>query len=100
MLMTPKSLLRHPQCKSEWKELQPPHRFMRVIPADAKARNPAKVVFCSGKFYYELLEQSAAAAASSVALIRLEQLAPFPFQEVVFAACFWDNICVILITVE
>lgn len=87
--MTPKSLLRHPKCRSDWKELQPPHRFMRVIPNDndplkgPEQPQVRKVIFCSGKIYYELVEQRESMQTSGIAVIRLEQLAPFPFQEVV-----------------
>ncbi|GJQ08929.1 hypothetical protein GpartN1_g720.t1 [Galdieria partita] len=88
ILMTPKSLLRHPQCKSDWKQFQPPHRFMRVIPTyhslvSSSSDQVGKIIFCSGKFYYDLLEQQESMQSCSVVLIRLEQLAPFPFQEVI-----------------
>ncbi|EME31689.1 2-oxoglutarate dehydrogenase E1 component isoform 1 [Galdieria sulphuraria] len=58
---------------------------MRVIPDDSKLPKDQvdKVIFCSGKFYFDLLEQRESMPSSSAVLIRLEQLAPFPFQEVV-----------------
>ena len=62
-------------------------RFHRVYPeqhgdtlvAGDKMR---KVVFCSGKIYYELLKQRRADGCDDVALVRLEQFSPFPFNEV------------------
>jgi len=76
VVMSPKSLLRHPRVKSSMEELaegsfQPIIPDNDVIPTDVK-----KVVFCSGKLYYELLEEREAQKADHVALVRIEQLYP------------------------
>merc|ERR1712136_200965 len=61
VIMTPKSLLRHPDCKSSFDELLPGTEFQRMILDDGPAsQNPAdisKVLFCTGKVYYELLKE-------------------------------------------
>ncbi len=56
--MTPKSLLRHPECKSSFDEMTPGTEFRRVIPETGPAAdNPdgvKRLVFCTGKVYYDL----------------------------------------------
>lgn len=82
VVMSPKSLLRHPLAVSSLEELST-GVFHNVIgevdelDADAVER----VVFCSGKVYYELLEQRRKNEQTNVAIIRVEQLYPFPEEE-------------------
>jgi 2-oxoglutarate dehydrogenase E1 component len=78
VMMTPKSLLRHPLVKSSLEELGQ-GAFTEVID-DAVVANPAKVervVFCTGKFYYDLAEHRQKSGDERVALVRLEQVYPF-----------------------
>ena len=76
VVMSPKSLLRHQRVKSSLEELAE-GTFQHVIPDnDVNAEEVTKVVFCSGKLYYELLEEREAQKADQVALIRIEQLYP------------------------
>jgi 2-oxoglutarate dehydrogenase E1 component len=78
VVMTPKSLLRHPRVVSPLDELQN-GRFQRVIPdASEKTANVHRVLMCSGKIYYELLEKKESLERDDVAIIRLEQLYPLP----------------------
>lgn len=82
VVMSPKSLLRHPECVSSIKAFGQ-GGFKEVI--DDEEVNPKDVkrlVFCSGKFYYNMLEQRRKNKAYSVALVRLEQLFPFPKEQV------------------
>ena len=80
ILMTPKSLLRHPLAVSDLKELSQ-GRFSAVFD-DAKAPASVKtVIFCSGKIYYPLLGRRQENKAADVAIIRVEQLYPFPEKE-------------------
>ena len=82
VVMTPKSLLRHKQSTSALRELAD-GQFQNIID-DADAGQPARirrVVFCSGKVYFDLLEQRGASKIGEVALVRLEQLYPFPTDE-------------------
>ena len=82
IVMAPKSLLRHRLCVSRIAEMGPGTYFDRVIgerdeiAADAEVR---RVVMCSGKVYYELLAERASRGITDIALLRLEQLYPFPF---------------------
>ena len=61
VVMTPKSLLRHPECKSSFDELQPGTEFQRMIldkgPASETPAQVDKVLFCTGKVYYDLLRE-------------------------------------------
>jgi 2-oxoglutarate dehydrogenase E1 component len=79
-VMTPKSLLRHPAVASTPLELAE-GRFQPVID-DAEARTRAKsikrVVLCSGKVYVDLISSERRAVAKDVAIVRVEQLYPFP----------------------
>ncbi len=82
IVMTPKSLLRHPLSVSRLEELSL-GGFQNVIDEvdDLKASAVARVVFCSGKVYFDLLKSRREAKIDSVAIIRLEQLYPFPSDE-------------------
>jgi 2-oxoglutarate dehydrogenase E1 component len=86
VVMTPKSLLRHPRCVSHLDEFTT-GGFKEVI--DDATADPAKitkVVFCSGKLYYELLAEKEKQSNETIAFVRLEQLYPFPakqFQQIV-----------------
>jgi 2-oxoglutarate dehydrogenase E1 component len=81
VVMSPKSLLRHPKCVSELKAFTS-GTFEELIDDNAvKAADVKRVVFCTGKLYYELLEQRDAGDLKHVALVRIEQLYPFPMQQ-------------------
>lgn len=81
VVMTPKSLLRHPRCVSSFDDLSS-GSFMEVIDdASVTAAKVNKVVVCSGKVYYELLEQKERDQNTDVALVRLEQLYPYPAEQ-------------------
>jgi 2-oxoglutarate dehydrogenase E1 component len=85
VVMTPKSLLRHPKCVSSLKDLSQ-GRFKEILDdSQAEAEKIKKLVFCSGKLYYELIAKREELSAHEVAIVRLEQLYPFPenqFREV------------------
>ena len=80
VMMTPKSLLRHKRAVSRIGDLGIESRFHRVLPDDSQLPADAvkRVVLCSGKVYYDLFEAREAAGRNDVALIRVEQLYPFP----------------------
>ncbi len=79
VVMTPKGLLRHPKCVSGW-EAFTAGRFQRVIP-DTTVDQPERtrrVLLCSGKIYYELVARREESGRDDVAIVRVEQLYPFP----------------------
>ncbi len=79
IVMTPKSLLRHKLSVSTLAELSN-GAFQLVIPdlPEIHAESVRRVVFCSGKVYYDLQEARELHSVSTVALVRIEQLYPFP----------------------
>ena len=81
IVMTPKSLLRHPACKSTFDDMMPGTRFHRLIHDRDIAAGPdvKRLVFCSGKVYYDLLQEREARGIDDVAIARVEQISPFPF---------------------
>ena len=83
IVMTPKSLLRHKLAVSTLDDLAD-GGFQLVIP-DTTVKNPKKarrVVLCSGKVYYDLVEDAGKRKIDDVAIVRVEQLYPFPRKEV------------------
>ncbi len=82
IVMTPKSLLRHRLAASSLEELtrgQYQSIIGEVDPIDPAAVE--RIVFCSGKVYYELLEARRARGLNTVAIVRIEQLYPFPQEQ-------------------
>lgn len=79
IVFTPKSLLRHKEAVSSLEDLAKGH-FQTVIPETEKldAKKVKRVVACSGKIYYELLAHRRENKIKDVAIIRVEQLYPFP----------------------
>jgi 2-oxoglutarate dehydrogenase E1 component len=82
VVMSPKSLLRHPLAVSSLEELST-GVFHNVIGEvdDIDPKKVTRVVFCSGKVYYELLDQRRKSEQENVVIIRIEQLYPFPEEE-------------------
>jgi 2-oxoglutarate dehydrogenase E1 component len=82
IVMTPKSLLRHRRCVSTLEEMGPGSSFHRVVyevPPGPADKGVERVVLCSGKVYYDLLQaKEERGLEEKVALVRLDQLAPFP----------------------
>ncbi|XP_051496732.1 2-oxoglutarate dehydrogenase complex component E1 isoform X2 [Apus apus] len=84
IIFTPKSLLRHPEARSSFDDMLPGTHFLRVIPdGGPAAQSPEqvkRVLFCTGKVYYDLTrERKARQMEADVAITRVEQLSPFPF---------------------
>jgi 2-oxoglutarate dehydrogenase E1 component len=81
IVMSPKSLLRHPEAVNELKEFAE-GSFQEVLgernATPAEDQKVTRVIACSGKIYYELLAHRRTLGAEHVALVRLEQLFPFP----------------------
>ncbi len=83
VLMTPKSLLRHPLVVSELKDFAVGTRFHEVLDdATAEVKAVKRVLFCTGKVYYDLLAKKQAENRKDIAIVRVEQLYPFPETQV------------------
>ena len=82
VLFTPKSLLRHPEVISTKEDLAQ-GSFQELIDDTAAVVSQIKtLVFCSGKFYYDLLKERAIRQRKDVALVRIEQLFPLPVKAI------------------
>ncbi len=78
VVMSPKSLFRHPKVVSSVAELEK-GEFQEIIDdATVTPKNVKRVVLCSGKVYYDILEKRDAAGRTDIALVRLEQIHPLP----------------------
>ncbi|OYU84810.1 MAG: 2-oxoglutarate dehydrogenase E1 component [Flavobacterium sp. BFFFF2] len=81
VVFSPKSLLRHPMAVSTAEELATGH-FQEVIDDANADKNKVKtVVFCTGKFYYDLYAEREQLQRDDVALVRIEQLFPLPVEQ-------------------
>jgi 2-oxoglutarate dehydrogenase E1 component len=89
ILMTPKSLLRHKKAMSTLKDMGPGSSFHRVLWDDAETKPGStvqlapddkirRVILCSGKIYYDLLEEREKRGVDDVYLLRVEQFYPYP----------------------
>ncbi len=78
MVFTPKSLLRHPKAVSTLDDLAT-GSFQEVIDDTINPNKVKKLVFCTGKFYYDMLAEREKLERDDVALVRIEQL--FPLHE-------------------
>jgi 2-oxoglutarate dehydrogenase E1 component len=79
-----KSLLRHPMAKSSLAEMSEGSRYLRIIPETfpdllLPADQIRTVVFCSGQVYYSLVKAREVNSVKDVAIVRVEQLNPFPY---------------------
>jgi len=81
VLLTPKSLLRHPKVISKTSDLIN-GEFLPVIDDKDDEKNLKSLVFCSGKFYYDLLHYKRVNKITNVAIVRIEQLFPLPKKEI------------------
>ncbi|RNC73237.1 MAG: 2-oxoglutarate dehydrogenase E1 component [Desulfuromonadales bacterium] len=75
VVFTPKSLLRHPRCVSRLDELADGW-FREIVPDGGDVDKARRLVLCSGKVYYDLLERREREGRGDVAIVRIEQLYP------------------------
>ncbi len=80
IIMTPKSLLRHPMAKSNAQYFLGDSHFMRIMSdtAEIADKKVKRLVLCSGKVAYDLMEKRDEEGIEDVSIVRLEQLYPFP----------------------
>jgi 2-oxoglutarate dehydrogenase E1 component len=84
VVMSPKSLLRHPACISSISALEPGTQFKTIIAEDlpaSTAKKVKRVILCSGKVYYDLKEAMEKNAIEGIQIIRIEQLYPLDQNE-------------------
>ncbi|XP_077285612.1 oxoglutarate dehydrogenase Nc73EF isoform X2 [Arctopsyche grandis] len=84
VIMTPKSLLRHPEAKSSFDLMKEGTNFLRIIPDDGRVNeNPSgvkKIIFCTGKVFYDMRKaRNEKQLDDQIAIVRMEQISPFPY---------------------
>jgi 2-oxoglutarate dehydrogenase E1 component len=82
VVMSPKSLLRHPQARSPIEDFLPGTHFKRIIPDSSieNSSNVQRLIFCTGKVYYDLVAaRKYIKKEDKVAIVRVEQISPFPY---------------------
>jgi 2-oxoglutarate dehydrogenase E1 component len=82
VVFTPKSLLRSPKCVSKLEEFSDGGFSELIDDAQVKATDVKRVLFCSGKIYYDLLEKQQTDKIKDIAIVRLEQLYPLPYDQI------------------
>lgn len=82
IIFTPKSLLRHPRCVSSIEEFTKGGFQETMDDPLADPKKIIKVVFCSGKIYYDLLEEKEKLKNETLAIVRIEQLYPLPKKQI------------------
>ena len=86
VVMSPKSMLRHPECVSPLKDFVGATKFKELIDdPEISAKNGKKVfrvLFCTGKIYYDLAARKKEEKRDDIAIIRLEQLYPLPEKQI------------------
>lgn len=80
IVFTPKSLLRHPMAISKLEEFEN-GKFQEIIDDDLEKKYVKKLVFCTGKFYYDLLAKRMELERNDIAFIRIEQLFPLQLEK-------------------
>lgn len=78
IIFTPKSLLRHPKVVSPLKDLAKGSFQELIDDESADSKKVKRIAFCSGKVYYDAIDQRAEKGVDDMAIVRLEQLYPFP----------------------
>ena len=91
VVMTPKSLLRHPEAISKLAELAT-GSFKETIAEDVEAKKVKTVVCCSGKLFYELRKARDEKELDDLTIVRVEQLYPFPQKQLTDLLGSYDNL--------
>jgi len=81
VVLTPKSLLRNPRAVSRTDDLVN-HGFQEILDEDAALERISRILFCSGKIYYELIQKRESLKNRDTAIIRIEQYYPFPEERI------------------
>ncbi|MEZ5014730.1 MAG: 2-oxoglutarate dehydrogenase E1 component [Chitinophagales bacterium] len=91
IVMSPKSLLRHPLVQSPIEELSK-GKFRELIDDPyADKKKTKRVLLCSGKIYYDLLEKQQSEKIKNIAIVRVEQLYPFPIKQLALLLSSYTN---------
>jgi 2-oxoglutarate dehydrogenase E1 component len=96
IVMSPKSLLRHPACISDLSEFETGTKFQEIIDDQtitaAKLKKVTRALFCSGKIYYDLLAKKEEDKRDDIAIVRIEQLYPLPEKQMAAILKRYENV--------
>ena len=90
-IISPKSLLRNPEAVSSLEDLYN-GSFSCVIDGDSDKKKVNKVIMCSGKVFYDLYKKKKENNIKDIALIRIEQLYPFPYDDLEEILTKYENV--------
>ncbi len=86
IVMSPKSMLRHPKCMSDFTAFETGSKFQELLDdasvTPSKLKKVKRVLFCTGKIYYDLLAKKENDKRADVAIVRVEQLYPLPQKQI------------------
>ncbi|MSR88602.1 MAG: 2-oxoglutarate dehydrogenase E1 component [Candidatus Margulisbacteria bacterium] len=91
VIMTPKSLLRHPLVVSPIDDLEKGHFQELIDDANTTPKTIQRVLLCTGKVYYDLLQEKTEKKHNNVAIVRLEQLYPLPKKQLAALKKRYEN---------
>jgi 2-oxoglutarate dehydrogenase E1 component len=96
VIATPKNLLRDRRCTSSLTEMSEHTKFHRVFKESntwilSQPETVKRVVFCTGKIYYDIMEERVKKNITDIAIVRIEQLAPFPFDRIAEEVSHYPN---------
>ncbi|MGB7407626.1 MAG: 2-oxoglutarate dehydrogenase E1 component [Pontixanthobacter sp.] len=94
VIMTPKSLLRHPMARSDAEDFMGDRHFMRIKSdtKDIADKDVRRLVLCSGKVAYDLIEKRDEHDISDISIVRIEQIYPFPGEPLTKRIARMDNL--------
>ncbi|MEE9373031.1 MAG: 2-oxoglutarate dehydrogenase E1 component [Saprospiraceae bacterium] len=82
IVLSPKSLLRHPECVSKIKDFQTGTHFQEVIDDHSDTKKVTTLLLCTGKIFYDLNKYKSDDKRDDVAIVRLEQIYPYPKKKI------------------
>ncbi|KXS15530.1 E1 subunit of 2-oxoglutarate dehydrogenase [Gonapodya prolifera JEL478] len=96
IMLTPKSLLKAPYCVSKIEDFAEGTRVMNIIPEVSPEKvlpdeEIKRIIFCTGKVYYDIAKARDVNAVKDTCIVRIEQLAPFPFHNVLLQLRQYPN---------
>jgi len=93
-VVSPKKLLKLREAGSDLDDFSAGNNFKRIIGETNKTITPAnvrKVVFCSGQVYYDLIAEREKLGKKDIAIVRVEQLSPFPYAQLIEQLNLYKN---------
>ncbi len=91
IVATPKYLLRYEKCQSDLKEMSEHTQFQPILQDDVNKPDITRILFCSGRIYYDLQEEMTKRSIKNTAIIRIEEICPFPYKQLIEVSKSYKN---------